>query len=275
MTTDPRPAHDEKTIRERFAVWMTAEGLRAYELFYRILAVAFSLIIIGSMLVTVATLPEFGAAENPANNEVAEKYLTDSIRDTGAVNAVGGMILDYRAFDTFGESTVLFVAAGTVLILLRGRNEKRADKTTTQMWEETGADPILQSVSRILLPAALVFGSCVILNGHLTPGGGFSGGAVLGASLILYENAFGTERIRRVLSWRILSRVIVAALAVYAAAKGYSFFMGANHLETGIPLGTPGALFSAGLILPLNLCVGVIVTCTMYGFYTLITGGGD
>ena len=36
-----------------------------------------------------------------------------------AVNIVTGMILDYRAFDTFGESCVLFVASCCVLILLR------------------------------------------------------------------------------------------------------------------------------------------------------------
>ena len=42
----------------------------------------------------------------------------------------------------------------------------------------------------------------------------------------------------------------------------------------GIPLGTPGAILSSGFILPLNICVGLIVMCTMYAFYTLFRKGG-
>lgn len=51
--------------------------------------------------------------------------------------------------------------------------------------------------------------------------------------------------------------------------------MGANHLPSGIPLGTPGAILSSGLILVLNICVGLVVTCTMYAFYALFRKGGD
>jgi hypothetical protein len=50
--------------------------------------------------------------------------------------------------------------------------------------------------------------------------------------------------------------------------------MGANHLPSGIPLGTPGAILSSGLILVLNICVGLVVTCTMYAFYALFRKGG-
>ena len=46
------------------------------------------------------------------------------------------------------------------------------------------------------------------------------------------------------------------------------------HLESGIPLGTPGAIISSGLILPLNICVGMVVACTMYAFYTLFRKEG-
>lgn len=58
---------------------------------------------------------------------MAAKYIEDGLQDTGAVNIVTGMILDYRAFDTFGESNVLFIATCTVLILLR--NDKKKEKT--------------------------------------------------------------------------------------------------------------------------------------------------
>ncbi len=66
----------------------------------------------------------------------------------------------------------------------------------------------------------------------------------------------------------------LCALTFYCLAKSYSFFTGANHLESGIPLGTPGAILSSGLILPLNICVGLVVACTMYAFFTLFRKGG-
>ena len=59
----------------------------------------------------------------------------------------------------------------------------------------------------------------------------------------------------------------------YGILKGYSFFAGANHLPDVIPKGTGWDLLSGGLILPLNICVGMIVMCTVYGFYALFTKG--
>lgn len=59
---------------------------------------------------TVVALPPFGEADNPYNNEVSQRYIEKGIEETGAINFVAGMILDYRAFDTLGESFVLFTA---------------------------------------------------------------------------------------------------------------------------------------------------------------------
>ncbi len=120
----------------------------------------------------------------------------------------------------------------------------------------------------------LIFGIYIILNGHLSPGGGFSGGAVIGSGLILYLNAFGFRKTERFFNGKVYRRITVSALMFYCLAKSYSFFTGANHLESGIPLGNPGDIISSGLILPLNICVGMVVACTMYAFYTLFRKGG-
>ena len=64
-----------------------------------------------------------------------------------------------------------------------------------------------------------------------------------------------------------------AALSFYCLSKCYSFFTGANHLDSIIGPGTPGSIFSAGLILPLNVAVGFVVAFTMFGFYTLFRKG--
>ena len=135
-------------------------------------------------------------------------------------------------------------------------------------------DIILQKCACVLVPFIMIFGIYIILNGHLSPGGGFSGGAVLGSGLILYLNAFGFEKTERFFTEKVYRRITLCALTFYCVAKSYSFFTGANHLESGIPLGTPGAILSSGLILPLNICVGLVVACTMYAFYTLFRKGG-
>ena len=246
--------------------------------FYKIAAVLSCVALIAILLVAVSYLPPVGNANNPVNNEVAEKYIEDGMQDTGAVNIVAGMILDYRAFDTFGESNVLFIATCTVLILLR--NDKKKGKATAEAEErresyyEPKADSILQMITLILFPIIVIFGIYVVVNGHLSPGGGFSGGAIIGAGLILYLNAFGFEKTEKFFTEKTYKWISFGSLSFYCLAKSYSFFTGANHLHSIISTGTPGDIISAGLILPLNICVGLVVACTMYAFYALFRKGG-
>lgn len=246
--------------------------------FYKVAALVCCATLTILLLITVAYLPPVGNANNPAHNEVAAKYIEDGLQDTGAVNIVTGMILDYRAFDTFGESNVLFIATCTVLILMR--NDKKKGKGSAEEEEKRDSfyepknDKILQTVAMVLVPFIILFGIYVILNGHLSPGGGFSGGAIIGAGLILYLNAFGFEKTERFFTAKTYKWISFSALSFYCIAKSYSFYTGAHHLESGIPLGTPGNILSSGLILPLNICVGLVVACTMYAFFALFRKGG-
>ena len=269
---------DQETVIQHVHDQKHNRVYKAFRRFYRIASVACCVALILMLLTAVSYLPPVGATDNPASNEVAAKYIEDGLQDTGAVNIVTGMILDYRAFDTFGESNVLFIATCTVLILLR--SDKKKDKQQEQAEQrreqhyEPKDDSILQKVTFLLFPIIVIFGIYVILNGHISPGGGFSGGAIVGAGLILYANAFGFEKLNRFFTEKTYKWISFSALAFYCLAKSYSFFTGANHLESGIPLGIPGAILSSGLILPLNICVGLVVACTMYAFYTLFRKGG-
>ena len=243
--------------------------------FYKAAALICCLTLTVMLLVTVAYLPPVGSADNPAHNEVAAKYIEDGLQDTGAVNIVTGMILDYRAFDTLGESHVLFIATCTVLILLRVDKKKYQETAehNDRIYEPKN-DVILQTAARVLVPAIEIFGIYVILGGHLGPGGGFSGGAVCGAGLILYLNAFGFAKTEHFFTGKTYKCMCFGALACYSFAKTYSFYTGANHIESGIPLGTPGAILSSGLILVLDICVGLVVAGTMYTFYVMFRKGG-
>ncbi len=239
---------------------------------YNIFSIGFCVVLAVMLLMAVSNLPQFSDADNPVNNEVAERYIEKGLEETGAVNIVTGMILDYRAFDTLGESHVLFVATCAVLLLLR-KSKEEAERDISDRVYEPKNDVILQTVAKILVPPIMIFGIYVILCGHLGPGGGFSGGAIVGAGLILYLNAFGfakTERFFTAKTYRIMS---ICALGTYALCKSYSFYTGANEIESIIPLGTPGNILSSGLIFILNICVGVVVAGTMYTFYCMFRKG--
>ena len=255
-------------------------ALHTYRKLYQWMSVILCAAICTVLLWTITYLPQIGNAGNPDNNEVSARYIEQGLKETGAVNIVTGMILDYRAFDTFGESCVLFIASCCVLVLLRSDRKAPGRKKVNREAEENDRifepknDIILQKCACILVPVIFIFGIYIVLNGHLSPGGGFSGGAVLGSGLILYLNAFGFARTERLFTEKVYRRVTLCALTFYCLAKSYSFFTGANHLESGIPLGTPGNILSSGLILPLNICVGLVVACTMYAFYALFRKGG-
>lgn len=268
----------EDNERVRAAVYDTRKK-REMVLFkkaYRVLSLLFCVLLVSMLLIGVSDLPPFGGADNPVNNEVSQRYIEKGLQETGAVNIVTGMILDYRAFDTLGESHVLFIATCTVLILLREDRKKGCDdvQEINDRAYEPKNDVILQTVARLLVPFIVIFGIYIILCGHLGPGGGFSGGAVIGAGLILYVSAFGFAKTERFFTARTYKWMSFGALACYCLSKTYSFYTGANHIESIIPLGTPGAILSSGLILLLNICVGVVVAGTMYTFYVMFRKGG-
>ena len=263
--------HHEMSFTERVTAIVEKGENKTVNMIYTTVAIIMALIIIGCLIYTVSFLPSFGNPNNPANNEVVKKYITEGIADTGAINFVAGMILDYRAFDTLGESTVLFIAATAVIILLfrkKSREEEKKSEFEESHFEDKH-DLILRHGALILVPFTLIYGIYVILNGHLSPGGGFSGGTIMGAALILYNLAFGDNSTKKFFNFKIYKVITIIALSFYAISKTYSFYTGANHIHSIIPKGIPGNILSSGLILPLNICVGIVVACTMFGFYSL------
>ena len=262
----------------QWAQKLIAAENKGFNLFFASVAVVSCLLLIGVLLFTISFLPRYGV-ENPESTVVVRRYVENGLQETGAVNIISGIILDYRAFDTLGESHVLFTALMCVTVLLqKDRKNMRTQyedfyTIRDEKYHELYKESIMRMVAGILLPCLLLYGAYVLLNGQISPGGGFSGGAVIGSGLIICAAAFGFVSTDRVITKRAANLIAFISLGFYSFAKGYVFFTGANGMENHIPKGTPGAILSGGLILPLDIAVGLVVACTMFGFYSLFRRG--
>ena len=85
---------------------------------------------------------------------------------------------------------------------------------------------------------------------------------------------FGFHKTQRFFNEKTYDAVKVGALSLYSITMIYYFYTGANEIQNRIPLGTPGDILSSGMILPINIFVGLEVACTMYAFFALFRRGG-
>ena len=182
-------------------------------------------------------------------------------KERHAANAVNGVTYDLRATDTLGEELILFVAAlGAAVLLRAGRGEQGGGDTEDDTPPTSGA---LRVVGAVLVGPVLVLGGYVVTHGHLTPGGGFQGGVILAAALLLVYAAGQLVALERVRPIDLVEAVeATGALAFALVALGGLIFSGAllaNFLATG----TLGELLSAGTIPVLSVATGIEVTAAL------------
>ena len=132
---------------------------------------------------------------------------------------------------------------------------------------------IVKNVVRVILPLIQIFGAYVIIFGHISPGGGFAGGSIIGSSLILYRLIYGSERADRKFVYSYLLKLVSISLVVYGTLKGLIFILEHLGFNGFIPIGVPGNLLSGGLIMPLNVLIGIVVSITFYFIAILFEEG--
>lgn len=93
-----------------------------------IIILIIALLTVFGVLLAVAELPPYGMADNPIHNQVSERYINDSLDDTGIHNMVASVVLDYRAYDTMFETIVLFTATLAVVITLKSYKKEGDSK---------------------------------------------------------------------------------------------------------------------------------------------------
>ncbi len=183
---------------------------------------------------------------------ISEHYATQGAEELGAANLVASVVITYRGLDTLGEVTVLFISAAGASLLLRRRRSSAEKKT--RLYAESSE--IVQTTLSILFPIILLFGVYIFINGHLTPGGGFQGGAVVASALLFFILARPNDSI----SHALLMKVETLSGFTYVMLGLLGVFLAGGFLDNRVlPLGDFGSLFSAGLIPLINVLIGLKV----------------
>ncbi len=127
-------------------------------------------------------------------------------------------------------------------------------------------DTIVKSITRLVIPFVQVYGIFIILNGHVSPGGGFSGGALLGTSLILYTLVFGAIKAKHKFSHKASEIAESGGILIFVTVGLIAIFVGMpflTNLAAGFPAGSAGAILSAGMIPIIMIGIGIKVASTM------------
>lgn len=134
-----------------------------------------------------------------------------------------------------------------------------------------GMTVIVRTITRLIFPFTFLFGAYIVLHGHLTPGGGFPGGVIIAASVVMLLLAYGIERAETKVSFlqaEVLESIGGLAIVVLGLL---SLLLGVAFLQNKFPLGELGQLFSAGNLPLLYLGVGIKVAAgILLIFYAML-----
>jgi energy-converting hydrogenase B subunit I len=212
-------------------------------------------------------------------------------------NLVSAVLFDWRSFDTLGECLILVnsvIVVGMVfgrglfsLEFLKEAYGKKQDNNEQQKQEEEfekthtidyGFTPLIKVLAMPMSIILMVLGVIVILGGHITPGGGFQGGALIAAAYILAILGFGTKNCPINFSHHYLETLetfgaltfMILGLAGMVISGSYLFNF--NELFGMNIFPSPAGLDFVGIIPYLNTAVGLKVLAGLSTITFLLTG---
>ena len=183
----------------------------------------------------------------PAPHSISPFFLSRSLPEGGGTNVVNVMLVDFRAFDTFGEITVLGTVALTVYALLRRfrppleaveqpyQQRQLPPDVVTDLVSPRTAKEVARGylmvpavIAQALLPVAFAIAAHILLRGHNEPGGGFVAGLVIAVAFLLQYVVAGTQWVEarsriRPTRWMGTGMIVAALTGLGALAVGYPF----------------------------------------------------
>ncbi|NVL89936.1 MAG: Na(+)/H(+) antiporter subunit B [Desulfobacterales bacterium] len=260
-------------------------------------------ILVGALLVyAAADFPAWSDPASPASTYLSPHFIEKTMEETSVPNIVTAVLADYRGFDTMFETTVIFSAGMAVFLLLRtfrreepeARHYRHVLTGVTLRVKEGGELPpsddferidslwtphdlIIKTVCRLLIPFIQLFALYVIAHGHHSPGGGFQGGVILGASIILLAISQDLRTAVKRMAEKLDALLCSVGVLIYAGTGALCLLLGLNFLDYSAlasVLHVDSIMARSHGILIVEIGVGIAVMCTMIWIYNNVSSGG-
>jgi multicomponent Na+:H+ antiporter subunit B len=256
----------------------------------------------GVLLYATMDFPAWGDPASPASTHVSPRYLEKALTETAVPNVVTAVLADYRGYDTMFETSVIFCAGVACFVLLRvfgkprqdryyrhvptgvvihirdkSRIEEKPDEFERIDAEWTPYDLIIKTLCRFLVPFIQLFALYVIAHGHHSPGGGFQGGVILGASIILLAISSNLRSVITRVPEKVNALLSAAGVLIYAGTGAVCVAFGARFLDyAGLSGILPGGVIEARSygIFTVEIGVGIAVMGVMIAIYCLLASEG-
>ena len=229
----------------------------------------------GLLLFAAQDFPEWGDPASPASTSpVSSHFIQSTGVDTEVPNMVTAVLADYRGFDTMFETVVVFIAGMAVLAILKS-SARRKGKREYEV--EAEPDLIVTNTVRLIVPVIQIFAFYVLAHGHVSPGGGFQGGVVMGASFILVALAWDLEVALARFSAEKCILVAALGIVLYGGIGFLSMLLGGEfldyaELEKVLPVSREMARYHA--MLGVEIGVGFTVTAIIFALYANLSTEG-
>ncbi|MBW1915872.1 MAG: Na(+)/H(+) antiporter subunit B [Deltaproteobacteria bacterium] len=261
-------------------------------------------LLFGGLLIYFALdFPVWGDLKSPASTHVSPYYIENTLEDTSVPNIVTAVLADYRGYDTMFETIVIFTAGIVCIFLLRtfkttvpeSRMYRHIPTGITLRIEKGGKVPnesdhferidsvwipydlIIRTTCRMIIPFIQIFALYVIAHGHHSPGGGFQGGVILGASFVLFAIGFNLRSAIRQMSEKITAFMCALGVFIYAGTGILCMLFKSNFLDysaLAALLGTDPVTARSHGILIVEIGVGIAVMAVMLMLYYNLASAG-
>ncbi|MBF0202981.1 MAG: sodium:proton antiporter [Desulfamplus sp.] len=255
----------------------------------------------GLLLFFTSDFPDFGDANSPASTHLSPYFIEHTLEDTAVPNVVTSVLADYRGYDTMFETTVILTAGLACFLLLkiptkevkqryyrheptgvtlRIEGDRYPDKSAVftridSTW--VPSDMIINFTCRILISFIQIFALYVVAHGHHSPGGGFQGGVLLGASVILFAISGNLRAAIKQFGEKTAALFGAAGVFIYVGTAALCLALGENFLNYSALaplLGTDRIMARSHGILSVEIGVAVAVMAVMIWIYYNLSSAG-
>ena len=256
----------------------------------------------GMLIYATADFPKWADPASPASTHLSPHFIEKTMEETSVPNIVTAVLADYRGYDTMYETTVVFAAGLVCFILLRTfvrrepgdalyrhvltgvtiRVQAGKEIPPSEDFERidtlwTPFDLIVKTVCRLLIPFIQLFALYVIAHGHHSPGGGFQGGVILGASIILLAISGDLRTVIERIHEKVDAVLSATGVLIYAGTGALCLLLGLNFLDYGalasLLYADPILARSHGILI-VEIGVGIAVMATMIWIYSNLSSAG-